>query len=67
MEPFVENDGAVIVDYKTDNIDDINVLKNRYLSQMNLYAEAIKKSMEIEIKECILYSLKLKESISLKF
>lgn len=64
---FVENDGAVIVDYKTDNIDDINVLKNRYLSQMTLYAEAIKKSMEIEIKECILYSLKLKESISLKF
>lgn len=62
---FIEDDGAVIVDYKTDNISDIGILKSRYLSQMELYAEAIKKSMGIEIKECILYSLKLKDSISL--
>ncbi len=62
---FLEEDGAVIVDYKTDNINDINILKERYLSQMQLYAEALRKSLDIRVKECILYSLKLKDSISL--
>ena len=64
---FIEDDGAVIVDYKTDNISDIGVLEGRYISQMRLYAEALKKSMGVTVKECILYSLRLKDSISLKF
>lgn len=64
---FIENDGAVIVDYKTDNVKDVAVLEERYRSQMQLYSEAIKKSMDKEVRECILYSLKHKESISLKF
>ncbi|MBQ9945483.1 MAG: helicase-exonuclease AddAB subunit AddA [Clostridia bacterium] len=59
---FVENGEAVIVDYKTDNIDDIDTLSVRYRSQMALYSEAIVKSMGIPVKECILYSLKLKKS-----
>ncbi len=64
---FVEDDGAVIVDYKTDNIKDISVLSGRYREQMKLYSEALKKSMDINVKECILYSLKLRDSISLEF
>ena len=64
---FLEDDGAVIVDYKTDNVKDISVLGERYISQMRLYSEALKKSMGVNVKECILYSLKLKESLSLKF
>ena len=31
------------------------------------YTEALKKSMGVDVKECILYSLKLRESLSLKF
>lgn len=64
---FTENDGAVIVDYKTDNVNDISILAERYRSQMLLYIEAVEKSMGLRVKECILYSLRLKESISLKF
>ncbi len=64
---FLEEDGAVIVDYKTDNVRDVSVLGERYLSQMRLYSEALKKSMGVDVKECILYSLKLRESLSLKF
>ncbi len=64
---FIEDDGAVIVDYKTDNVKDITVLRERYLSQMRLYSEALRKSMDVKVKECILYSLKLRESLSLKF
>ncbi len=62
---FIEDGSAVIVDYKTDNINDINILTERYYSQMCLYAEALKKSLDIDVRECILYSLKLRESISL--
>lgn len=62
---FIEGEHAVIVDYKTDNINDINTLKERYYPQMCLYAEALKKSLDIDVRECILYSLKLKDSISL--
>lgn len=64
---FIEEDGAVIVDYKTDDIGDISVLRERYLSQMKLYCEALKKSMDVDVKECILYSLKLRDSITLRF
>ena len=64
---FLEDDGAVIVDYKTDNINYISVLGERYLSQMRLYSEALEKSMGVKVKECILYSLKLRDSISLRF
>ncbi len=63
---FTEGDRAVIVDYKTDNISDINVLDSRYRQQMLVYAEAINKSMGLKADECILYSLKLKDSITLK-
>ncbi len=64
---FIEGDGAVLVDYKTDNINDISILADRYRSQMLLYIEAVEKSMGLKVKECILYSLKLKDSISLVF
>ncbi len=64
---FIEGGDAVIVDYKTDNISDISVLSERYRTQMLLYIEALSKAMEINVKECILYSIKLKDSISLNF
>lgn len=64
---FTQPTGAVIVDYKTDNISDISVLSERYRQQMQIYVEAIEKSMGLRVNECILYSLKLKDSISLKF
>lgn len=60
---FVENGKAVIVDYKTDNIKDISVLKERYSDQLKLYSEAVTLSMGLEVEECILYSLKLKDFI----
>lgn len=63
---FIEKGKAVIVDYKTDDIEDVKQLKTRHSEQMKLYCEAVEKSMEIEVEECILYSLKLKKYISIK-
>ena len=62
---FIENGEAVIVDYKTDNISDINLLAGRYAVQMELYREALYRCTGVPVKECILYSLKLRQSISI--
>ncbi len=64
---FTEDDGAVIVDYKTDNVSDTGILAERYRTQMLLYIEALEKAMDIKVKECVLYSIRLKSSVSLSF
>lgn len=58
---FIENGAAVIVDYKTDDITDVSVLRKRYSEQLRLYAEAVHKTMGLTVSECVLYSLKLRE------
>ncbi len=62
---FTEPDGAVIVDYKTDNIREISTLRERYASQLALYAEAFTRITDLPVKACVLYSLKLRKSLTL--
>ena len=59
---FIENNEAVIVDYKTDRIDEtkniasqVEKLKNEYHDQLNLYKEAVEKITGKRVKECYLY------------
>lgn len=54
---FIENGSVVIVDYKTDKINDIAVLKERYEIQVDLYKKALEQTLGLKVKECILYSL----------
>ena len=60
---FIEADGAIIIDYKTDRIDTLDELKNRYTSQLMLYREILGKSLDCPIKECIIYSFALSDWI----
>ena len=62
---FVEPDGAVIVDYKTDNVKEISALRGRYAEQLALYAEAFARITGVPVKERVLYSLKLRQSLAL--
>ena len=62
---FIEPDGAVIVDYKTDNVRDIFVLRERYAGQLALYREAFARITGVPVKECAVYSLKLRQSLTL--
>lgn len=59
---FIENNEVVLVDYKTDKIDEskdialqIDRLKNEYRDQLNLYKEAVEKISGKRVKECCLY------------
>ena len=56
---FVEEDGLVLLDYKTDSVDTMEELWNRYETQLDYYQEALQKLMGQPVKERILYSFHL--------
>ncbi len=60
---FIEDDGVIVVDYKTDSVEHIEDLEARYRSQLVYYGEAIKKITGREIKELVIYSVKFGEEL----
>jgi ATP-dependent helicase/nuclease subunit A len=62
---FEEEDGIVLVDYKTDHVKDEKTLADRYRIQLELYAKALERTMNRNVKEKILYSFALQEEIRL--
>ena len=51
---FIEDNEVIVVDYKTDSVENIEDLEARYRSQLVYYGEAIKKITGKEIKELVL-------------
>ncbi len=60
---FIEEDGVVIVDFKTDRVKEESQLVNAYAEQLNIYAVACEKITGLPVKEKIIYSLVLDRSI----
>ena len=60
---FEEDDGIVLIDYKTDRVRTGEELIRRYEKQMRLYADALERTQDKKVKEIILYSFALGESI----
>ena len=56
---FVEDGQAVIVDYKTDRVQDAAELRRRYSAQLELYRRILGGSLGVPVKECVLYSFHL--------
>ena len=56
---FVEGDGIVLLDYKTDRIDSMEALRQRYEMQIDYYQEALERLTHLPVKERILYSFSL--------
>ena len=63
---FVEEDGIVLLDYKTDKVSSGEELWNRYETQLEYYEEALRKLMNIPVKEKVLYSFGLEQCIGKK-
>lgn len=67
---WMEQDGIVLLDYKTDRVETQKQLTDRYTAQLNLYAEALERiynqpgERRIRVKEKLLYSFRLKTVIS---
>ena len=65
---WIEKDGIVLLDYKTDRVDTEKELKERYAAQLKLYEEALNRVYEnekdaagnpLKVREKLLYSFRL--------
>ena len=56
---WLENGEIVLLDYKTDVIDSMENLWNRYEVQLSYYQEALERLMKMPVKEKVLYSFYL--------
>ena len=64
---FIDKDGkTVLVDYKTDYVEDENELIDKYEEQLKIYKQAIEKTLSIKVEKTLIYSLKLQKEIYLK-
>ena len=60
---FEEDDGIVLLDYKTDRVDVESELVLRYEKQLQLYKSAIEKAYNVPVKETLIYSFALDKTI----
>lgn len=60
---FAEGGAAVLVDYKTDRVSSAKKLAELYGNQLRVYKAAIEKSLELPVKEVLLYSFHLGREI----
>lgn len=56
---FEEDDGYVLVDYKTDRVSSLEDLKDRYSAQLTLYKAAFDILLDKPVKSCYIYSYAL--------
>ena len=67
---WLENDKIVLLDYKTDRVNEEHELVDRYKTQLDLYADALGRifsagDKNAEIKEKLIYSFRLQKSIGI--
>ena len=60
---FEEEDGLVVLDYKTDRVKSAGELKEKYHAQLDYYARALEQITGKHVKEKIIYSFALREEI----
>lgn len=62
---FKEDGKWVIVDYKTDRLEEEAAFRKRYTVQLSLYKRAVEQISGIEVKEALIYSSRLYKTISI--
>ena len=62
---IVEDDGIILVDYKTDRVREGEELRERYLKQIMLYSDALEAILGKRVKRRVLYSFYLGEEVEI--
>ena len=60
-------EGCIIVDYKTDNVSRPEELIERHWIQLFLYKKAFELVLDTKVKDCYIYSFKLKKPVKIDF
>ena len=64
IDMIIENeDHFVLVDYKTDKIDNLNIIAEKYKNQIFLYKKALEKIEKKPVKTALIYSFYKKTEI----
>lgn len=63
---FIENNELVILDFKTDRVEDINQLAETYGEQLSIYALACEKIFGLKVKEKVIYSFAKSDTVTIK-
>ena len=63
---FEEAGELVLVDYKTDRVEHVQELMERYHVQMEYYTRALEQALGKKVKEVVLYSLALGQEVRLQ-
>ena len=63
---YEEDDGIVVLDYKTDHVKEKEELVERYREQLSFYTRALEQILQKKVKEQIIYSFTLGEEIHLE-
>ncbi len=67
IDVYFEEDGdIVLMDYKTDRVEEASELISRYETQLVYYQKAIEKLTNLKVKERLIYSFGLNETIVVK-
>ncbi len=61
---YLEDDAWVLVDFKTDRVEEADELWERYGLQIDLYKQALEAATPYPVKECGLYALRLGKMVS---
>ena len=62
---IVEDDGIILVDYKTDRVREGEELRERYRKQIMLYSDALEAILGKRVKRRVLYSFYLGEEVEI--
>ena len=65
---WIEKDGIVLLDYKTDRVQQAKELIDRYTTQLKLYADALERvfaARKLKVKGILIYSFSLEQLITL--
>ena len=62
---FIENEGIVLLDYKTDRVREEGELIARYQTQLDLYAKALGRAFGLPVRQKLIYSTELGRQIEL--
>ncbi|MFR3992009.1 MAG: PD-(D/E)XK nuclease family protein [Angelakisella sp.] len=63
---LVEEDHAVLLDYKTDRVAAPQELTGRYALQLKLYAAMVRRQFGLPVTEAVLYSFCLGQAVKVE-
>ena len=63
---FEEGGKLILLDYKTDRVEDLEILRERYGGQLRLYRRAMRECFGMEVAETLIYSFWLNAGVRIE-